>query len=287
MLHGFRWVSRALLPAAAASLSVAVAAALGAGVRAAIGGGSPAQRRVEARVAAVLARLPRYPGSEPASALGFPIASAQEIPGSPELVDRHAIWYVNAAPDAFGGWAQGLGRRLDMRQVSSFYGNGGADGVVFAAVHARDQLEVQIAWQQVSLTRLAVRYDVMAIWQPPHPAAEVIPRTVRKAEVAYQATAGGRPVRMTVEGRALERLRAILNAAPVDTRGAVHCPAGRPAPAATVRFAWRGGGLTASEGADSCGDIRVRSAGGAVLPALFDPSSGLVAAVRRIDGERR
>ena len=278
---GLRHPALRLLPAAGTAFSLA--ALVWGPVSASHAKHPAAQRREEARIAAVLARMPVYPGARPAMTAGFPLAGPAVLPATNDLVKVHALWTAPTDAMMFSIWAMALTRRLHMAQTGSSGADGSPTALVFSPERNPHRLSVEVSWQALGRHRVAVRYDVLAIWQPPHPAAEVIPRDVGMAAATYAASPGAKPRTLVLgRGRALSRLSRMLNRMPVDTRGVTMCPSEQPGASAVVRFAWRGGELTASEAADGCGFLSVRGPGGAALPSLYDPSGRLLARVRTL-----
>ena len=245
----------------------------------------PRAERIEAaRIASTLARLPIYPGASPAPAAGFPIDGPQAVPGSPDLVSVDRLWYAQATPAGFAAWLDAHAPAR-LTSVGSFGGNVGATGVMLAPNPDPARITVEISWQSAASGRLAVRYDVLGIWQPPHPPAEVLPADVT-ARVSLRVSARAPLRSFTLDRPAAHRLAALVNALPVDTRGVVHgCPAefAGPATHVTVRFLWPGGSLTVREGADSCAGVVVATGAGSPLPGLFDPGERILAAAEGMD----
>lgn|GEM_PF-3008510 len=269
-----------------ALLAVVVAVAVGSGLApdAAAGSMPAAERQTLGRITRVLASLPVYPGARRAHAAGFPLTGPAGIVGlgSPYRLTVHGLWYARAGVIALNDWADALAARLRMTEVGGTGKDGVRMGVLMTPSADPQSLWVSIGWQPVGKGRMAIRYDVTAMWQPPHPPAEIVPADVTAARVRLRVSPTA-PVRSyTLKGMAAGRLATLVNALPVDTRGAHGCPGEVAGPAAhvTVRFVWPTGSLTAREGADSCAGVAVATGTGRPLPALFDPGERIMAAAR-------
>jgi hypothetical protein len=271
-----------------AALSAALVLAA-AGNAAAAPTAAAAKSAAEMLVARTLRDLPRYPGAWRASLRGFPMPRAPETWPSPELVTASTLWYVPTSSDSFTAWVAETLAAQGLHPAGSATDSGPSGTVIrvllFTPMPDRDQLEVEVSWQVTDKAPTAVRYDVQAIWQPPRPAAAVLPSGLRSATVSLFDRAHPKGLVATVRGEPLAYLATLYAGLPMDTRGPHSCPAvilDMGNTVASVRFLGATRSLAVEEGRVTCGDAVVDGGDGSTVADLFDPNEALLQAVEGI-----
>ncbi len=201
------------------------------------------------RAAALLDRLPAYPGARPltpkpyASAAppassGLPASSNQHevgpamgIPVSPYLIDLYREWRVTASPHSVLAWVQARAAAEGLVRTGSSGGGGPGtqmEGLAFAPRGTSGQIPgVQVSVQASGQNGSLVRYDAMVIWTPPLPRAERLPAGVRSVRItAYSGSPHEQTRSVTLTHAAqVVKLADLVGSLPRDTRGAHSCPA--------------------------------------------------------------
>jgi hypothetical protein len=124
--------------------------------------------------------------------------------------------------------------------------------------------------------------DAMVSWQPPRPATEVIPASVRVVTITGPGSWPGKPERVTIRSASVvRRLAALVDSLPVSTANEdVPCPSGF---GFTLTFSSVGGQPVAvATGPAGCGVVNL-SLRGEDEPDLQPPSSYL-ATILKITG---
>ncbi|HEX9043196.1 MAG TPA: hypothetical protein VF838_19630 [Trebonia sp.] len=127
--------------------------------------------------------------------------------------------------------------------------------------------------------------DAMVTWQPPRPAAEVIPASVSVVTIAASGPWQGDPAPVTITSVAIvRRLAALVNGLPVSTAGlGVPCPMGAGL-TLTFRAVAGGPAVAVANGPAECGVVHLRL-GGKDQPDL-QPTGSYAVTVLKIAGLR-
>lgn len=120
---------------------------------------------------------------------------------------------------------------------------------------------------------VVIMAEAMVSWQPPRPAAEVVPASVTVVTIAVSGPWPGNPAPVTITSvPAVRRLAALVNELPVSTAGrGVPCPMGA---GFTLTFRTVAGGpaVAVADGPADCGVVHLRL-GGKDEPDLQPPGS--------------
>jgi hypothetical protein len=146
--------------------------------------------------------------------------------------------------------------------------------------------EMNVQFYQEGGGQTVIMAEAMVSWQPPRPAAEVIPASVTEVTITPAGIWAGNPVPVTVtSAAAVRRLAALVNGLPRSTVGqGIPCPSGGPGFTLTFRAAPGGPPAAVAGGPAACDQVTL-SLGGKSWPSLLPPdASAYRAAVLKIAG---
>jgi hypothetical protein len=244
--------------------------------------GTPRQRAA-ADAKAILSSFVPPPGA-------VHLASKPQLPGggamamnSTAQVDVAGYWRVAGQPTALLAWEQAHISRSYSRQdvlmgpVSwdTVYSLPAIPGVL-------PEREMNVQAYDVGGGMSVIMADAMVSWQPPRPATEVVPASVRVVTIAAAGPWQGNPRPVTIRAASVaRRLAALVNSLPVATVGEdIPCPMGV---GVTLTFSTHGGPPVAvASGPGACGAVYL-TLHGRSEPALQPPGSYL-ATVLKITG---
>jgi hypothetical protein len=241
--------------------------------------GTPKQRAA-ADAKAILSSFRPPPGA-------VHLASKPQLPGggamamnSTAQVDVADYWRVAGQPTALLAWEQAhISRSYSRQDVlrgpiswDTVYSLPAIPGVL-------PQREMNVQAYDVGGGMSVIMADAMVSWQPPRPASEVIPASVRVVTIAGPGSGPGNPERVTIRSAPVVRqLAALVNSLPVATvSNDVPCPGGF---GFTLTFSASGGQPVAvASGPAGCGVIDL-TLHGQDEPALQPPGSYLVTVLK-------
>jgi hypothetical protein len=244
--------------------------------------GTPKQRAA-ADAKAILSSFRPPPGA-------VHLASKPQLPGggtmglnSTAQVDAVSYWRVAGQPTALLAWEQAhISRSYSRQDVlmgpiswDTVYSLPAIPGVL-------PQREMNVQAYDVGGGMSVIMADAMVSWQPPRPATEVIPASVRVVTIAASGPWPGNPRPVTIRAApVVRRLAALVNNLPVATVGEdVPCPMGS---GVTLTFSISGGPPVAvANGPAQCGVIDL-TLHGQDEPDLQPPGSYL-ATILKIAG---
>lgn len=234
-----------------------------------------AQRRAAADAKAILSEFVPPPGAvrlakQPALPSGSPTMGLN----STAQADATGYWRVSGAATALQAWekahiARGFARQdviIGPPSWSTLYTLPAVPGVL-------PQREMNVQFYDSTDGTTVIMAAAMVSWQPPRPAAEVIPATAVSVTVTPTAGWFGNPAPVTVTSQpAVRRLAAYLDTLPLATAGTdIPCPMGLGQ--FTLSFRDAGGAAVAQAyGPGACGVLTLR-VNGKDKPSLQPPQS--------------
>jgi hypothetical protein len=187
--------------------------------------------------------------------------------------DAVGYWRVRGEPKALLAWEKAhISRRYSRQDVivgppswSTLYGLPAIPGVL-----PQREMNVQVYDAGGGIT--VIRAAAMVAWQPPRPATEVIPASVRAVTIAASGPWRGNPRPVTITAAPVVRkLAALVNRLPVAVKGKnIPCPMG-----AGFTLTFRGAGgkpVAVASGPAECGVVHLTLSGQAE-PDLQPPGS--------------
>ena len=212
-----------------------------------------------------LAKQPPIPGGW----ARFPVMGLD----STTQVDAVGYWRVRGAPKAMLTWEKAhISRRYSRQDVivgppswSTLYTLPAIPGVL-----PDREMNVQVYDAGGGIT--VIKAAAMVSWQPPRPATEVIPASVRTVTIAASGPWRGNPRPVTITSAPVVRkLAALVNSLPVAVTGkTIPCPMG-----AGFTLTFRGAGgkpIAVATGPAECGAVHL-TLGGQAEPDLQPPGS--------------
>ena len=163
------------------------------------------------------------------------LKTPDELPGTPDVVDKAGWWIVPGAPPSVLAWEA---RHLPHRFSTSGTGTGSGPG--FMMWNQRESLPdvpgvLDSRWMLVTAVadghETAIRVDAEVSWQPARPASEKVPATAQAVTISMDLglNQGGKrppkPVTITDQVRVSE-LKALINGLALFPPGTFGCPAG-------------------------------------------------------------
>jgi hypothetical protein len=244
--------------------------------------GTP-QQRAAAEARAILASfVPPHGATRLASKPRLP-AGGTMLMDSTAQVDVADYWRVAGLPTALLAWEEAHISRAYSRQDvllgpvswNTVYSLPAIAGVL-------PQREMNVQAYDVGGGMSVIMADAMVSWQPPRPASEVIPASVRAVTIAGSGTWQGSPEQVTISSAPMvRRLVALINSLPVSTANEdLPCPGGF---GFTLTFRAAGGQPVAvASGPTGCGVIYLTLRGEQV-PDLRPPGSYLTTVLKIAD----
>jgi hypothetical protein len=250
--------------------------------------GGAAQRRAAADAKAILGQFvpppgavrlpkrPRLPGGSPV--MGLTSATQADVTG---------YWRVSGTATALLAWekahiARGFSRQdviIGPPSWNTVYTLPAVPGVL-------PKREMNVQFYQEGGGQTVIMAEAMVSWQPPRPAAEVIPARVTEVTITPSGAWAGNPAPVTVtSAAAVRRLAALVNGLPRSTVGqGIPCPGGGPGFTLTFRAVPGGPPAAVADGPAACDQVTL-SLGGKSWPSLLPPDAGVYrAAVLKIAG---
>jgi hypothetical protein len=195
------------------------------------------------------------------------------VTSSTTQVDAVAYWQVTGQPTALLAWEQAhISRSYSRQDViigppswNTVYSLPAIPGVL-------PQREMNVQAYDTGGGRAVIMADAMVSWQPPRPASEVIPASVRVVTIAASGLWPENPEPVTVASASVvQRLAALVNSLPVATvNNDLPCPMGA---GFTLTFSAPGGlPVAVANGPSSCGVVNL-TINGQDEPNLQPPGS--------------
>jgi hypothetical protein len=242
-------------------------------------GGTPKQRAA-AEAKAILASFVPPPGA--VRLAGKPRLPSGGTMGLNSTAQADAIgyWRVPGQPTALLAWEQAHISRSYSRQdvlMGPLSWDTAYSLPAIPGVAPEREMNVQAYEMGGGMTVLAA--DAMVTWQPPRPATEAIPASVRMVTIATAGPWQGNPRPVTIRAApAVRRLAALVNSLPVATVGeGIPCPMGV---GVTLIFSASGGPPVAvASGPAACGVIDL-TLHGRSEPGLQPPGSYLATVLK-------
>jgi hypothetical protein len=237
--------------------------------------GTP-QQRATASARAVLGEFVPPPGA-------VRLATRPQLPGgsatmglnSTTQVDAVGYWRVSGTATALQAWEKAhISRSFSGQDVIVGPPDWNTVYTLPAVPGVLPVREMNAQFYDVGGGVTVIMADAMVSWQPPRPAAEVIPASVTAVTIAQAGQpAQGSPAPVTLTSApVVRRLAALVNGLPVATVGDdVPCPSGGPGLTLTFRAA-AGGPAIAVAAPGACGALSLRLRG-KDEPALQPPAS--------------
>ena len=219
-----------------------------------------------------LARQPELPG-------GWARYPAMGMNATPQT-DTVGYWRAAGQPTALLAWEKAhISRRYSRQDVivgppswDTVYSLPAVPGVL-------PQREMNVQVYDAGSGMTVIKAEAMVSWQPPRPATEVIPASVRAVTIAASGPWPGNPGPVTITSASVVRqLAALVNSLPVALAGErVPCPMGA---GFTLTFRAAGGQPVAvARGPAECGVVHLTLSGESE-PDLQPPGSYRAAVLR-------
>jgi hypothetical protein len=245
------------------------------------------KQRAAADARAILGEFVPPPGAvRLAKRPALPGGSGTMILDSTAQVDAVGYWRVSGAATALQAWEKAHISRSFSRQDMNI---GPPDWDTLYSLPAIPGVlptrQMNLQFYDVGGGATVIMADAMVSWQPPRPAAEVIPDSVTVVTIAASGPWQGNPAPVTITSvPVVRRLAALVNGLPVSTAGSgVPC---YMAAGFTLTFRAAAGGpaVAVADGPAECGVVHLRL-NGKDEPALQPPGS-YSATVLKIAGLR-
>ena len=211
-----------------------------------------------------LAKQPRLPGGWGSYGTMMMNSTAQ--------ADAAGYWRVTGRPTALLAWEKAhISRSYSRQDVvigppswDTVYSLPAIPGVL-------PQREMNVQTYDAADGMTVIMADAMVSWQPPRPATEVIPASVRVVTIAASGPWRGNPRPVTITSASVVRqLAALVNSLPVATVGKIPCGMGA---GFTLTFSAPGGRPVAvANGPAECGVVHL-TLNGKDEPDLQPPDS--------------
>lgn len=242
--------------------------------------GTPGQRAA-ADARAILADFVPPPGavrlaSQPALPAGAPSVGLN----STDQADAVAYWRAAGTATALLAWEKAhISASFSRQDViigppswNTMYSLPAVPGVL-------PTREMNVQFYQSSGGSTVIMTDAMVAWEPPRPAAEVIPASVTELTIAPLGPWHGHPAPVTITSApVVRRLAGLVNGLPLSTAGDAPCASGPMSFSITFRAA-PGGPQVAYAAPGACGSLDLQL-GGKDQPALEAPGSFLATALK-------
>jgi hypothetical protein len=225
-----------------------------------------------------LAKRPALPGRW--------VAYGTMVLNSTAQKDATAYWRVRGTATALLAWEKAhISRSFSAQDVelgppswNTVYSLPAVPGVL-------PTREMNAQFYDIGGGMTVIMAEAMVSWQPPRPAAEVIPASVSVVTIAAHGPSPASPAPVTITSRpVVRRLAALVNGLPVSTVGeGVPCPMGVGL-TLTFRAVPGGPAVAVAVGPAECGEVHL-TLGGKDEPDLQPPGSYL-ATVEKTAGLR-
>ena len=235
----------------------------------------PSEQRAAADAKAILGQFAPPPGAvRLARRPALPDGSGTMLLNSTAQADAVGYWRVRGAAPALLAWEKAhISRSFSRQDViigppswNTVYSLPAVPGVLPVR-----EMNVQVYDAGGGFS--VIMADAMVSWQPPRPAAEVVPASVTVVTIAASGPWRGNPAPVTITSvPAVRRLAALVNGLPLSTAGqGVPCPMGA---GFTLTFRAVAGGppVAVADGPAECGAVHLRL-GGRGEPDLQPPDS--------------
>jgi hypothetical protein len=248
--------------------------------------GAPEQRAA-ADAKTILGKFVPPPGAvrlakQPALPSGSPVMGLT----STTVADATGYWRATGAPTALLAWEKAhISRSFSRQDViigppswNTVYSLPAVPGVL-------PTREMNVQFYDASGGVTVIMAEAMVTWQPPRPAAEVIPASVTEVTIAPSGLVSQQTAPVTITAvPVVRRLAALVNGLPLSTvANDVPCPSGSGF-TLTFRTAADGKPIAVADGPGACGQVTLRLNGKGEPPLLPPDAASYRATVLKIAG---
>ncbi len=235
-----------------------------------------AKQRAAAEARAILGKFAPPPGAvrlaqRPALPGGSPVMGLD----SATQANATGYWRASGAATALQAWEKAhISRSFSRQDVIIGPPSWNTVYTLPAGPGVLPTREMNVQFYDTGDGKTVIMAEAMVSWQPPRPAAEVVPASVTAVTIAPSGPWPGNPAPATVTSApVVQRLAALVNGLPLSTvANGVPCPM---APGLTLTFRATAGGPAAAvaDGPGACGQVTF-ALNGRDEPALLPPDAG-------------